>query len=174
MPLTQITSGSSSLAELIQYGDGSSDWGPVQMASVILGEEAAVQLPIQVIDASFGTVPAGNNPDQDPADSGFNGILGISFFVQDCGTACVSSANNGMYYACSGSNCTKVVAPLSSQLQNPVALMTYDNNGVIVQLPSISSGGHSSVSGNLVLGIGTQPNNTSSAVTAYKWMRMVI
>ena len=45
--LEQVTGGSGSLAECIQYGDGSSDWGPVQIASVILGNEPAVQVPIQ-------------------------------------------------------------------------------------------------------------------------------
>ena len=40
--LVQATSGSGSLAECVQFGDGSSDWGPVQIASVILGNEPAV------------------------------------------------------------------------------------------------------------------------------------
>ena len=172
VPLTQVLSGSGSLAELYQYGDGSADWGPVQMASVILGSEPPVQIPIQIIDASFGTAPSGTYTylDQDPNDSGYNGILGIGFFAQDCGEACVGSANvnNGLYYACSGSSCTNAAASLSSQqLQNPVASLAYDNNGVIIQLPSISTAGASTANGKLLLGIGTQSNNTpSSAVTA--------
>ena len=58
VPLAQVSSGSGSLAECIQFADGSSDWGPVQTASVILGNEPAVQVPIQVIDSTFGTVPS--------------------------------------------------------------------------------------------------------------------
>ncbi len=47
VPLTPVTSGSQTIAECLQYADGSSDWGPVENASVILGNEPAVQLPIQ-------------------------------------------------------------------------------------------------------------------------------
>src|SRR3990172_4038234 len=42
--LAQVTSGSGSLAECVQYADGSSNWGPIQTASVILGNEPAVQV----------------------------------------------------------------------------------------------------------------------------------
>ncbi|MHB9098564.1 MAG: DUF3443 family protein, partial [Syntrophales bacterium] len=57
--------------------------------------------------------------------------------------------------------------PLSSQVQNPVALLPRDNNGVLVQLPSVPLGGTSSVTGKLILGIGTQSNNIPSSVTTY-------
>ncbi len=168
VPLTQVMAGSGSLAECVQYGDGSSDWGPVQTAGVILGSEPSVQVPIQVIDSTFGTLPSGClNADKSPADAGFNGILGAGQFVQDCGSACSGSAGNGMYYTCNGSNCFGTAAPLSSQVQNPVALLPADNNGVIVQLPGLQLGGVPSVNGSLVLGIGTQSNNTPSGVTMY-------
>lgn len=72
-----------------------------------------------------------------------------------------------MYYACSGAVCNGTKIPLASQVQNPVALLPQDNNGVIVQLPSVSSGGAPSVNGTLVLGIGTQSNNTPAAVAMY-------
>ena len=72
-----------------------------------------------------------------------------------------------MYYTCSGSQCGGTAVALSSQVQNPVALLPEDNNGVIVQLPSVPSGGVTSVNGSLVLGIGTQSNNTPSAVQTY-------
>jgi hypothetical protein len=48
-----------------------------------------------------------------------------------------------------------------------VALLPQDNNGVIVQLPSVPLGGSPSVNGSLVLGIGTRANNLPSGVTAY-------
>ena len=167
VPLNQVISGSGSLAECIQYVDGSSDWGPVQTADVILGNEPAVTVPIQVIDSTFGSVPIScGTPDLDLTKK-FNGILGVSFFAEDCGSGCVNSANNHIYYVCSGTTCTSTTAPLSNQVQNPVALLPDDNNGVIVQLPSISLGGTTSVNGSLVLGIGTQSNNTPSGVTTY-------
>jgi hypothetical protein len=166
--LRQTTIGSSPLAECVQFGDGSSDWGPVQIAGVILGNEPAVQVPIQVIDSTFGTLPtACKNADQSPTDAGFNGILGVGPFAQDCGSTCSNSAANGLYYACNGSACSGTSVPLSSQVQNPVALLPQDNNGVIVQLPSVPLGGAVSVNGSLVLGIGTQSNNVPSAVRTY-------
>lgn len=48
-----------------------------------------------------------------------------------------------------------------------MALLPLDNNGVIVQLPSVLPDGYPSVDGSLVLGIGTQSNNIPSGVTAY-------
>src|ERR1035437_424984 len=154
--LTQVTSGSGSLTECIQYADGSADWGPVQTADVVLGNEPAVTVPIQVIDSTFGIVPHScGNPDTTPAATGFNGILGVGLFTEDCGAECTSIANNGMYYVCSGSTCTATIAPLSNQVQNPVSHLPADNNGVILQLPSVPLGGMTSVNGSLILGVGT-------------------
>ncbi len=166
--LTQVPAGSGSLAECAQFGDGSSEWGPVKLADVILGNETASNVPIQVIDSLFGTLPTGcSNADPAPSAAGFNGILGIGVFIQDCGPACVDSAGIGLYYACSGASCSETKVPLASQVSNPVALLTSDNNGVIVELPSVLSAGTISVSGILVLGIDTKPNNASSGATLY-------
>lgn len=168
VPLVQAVAGSGYIAECVQFGDGTSDWGPIQTADVILGKEPAVQIPIQVIDSTFGTLPnACSNSDKSPADAGFNGILGVSFFAQDCGSACSNSAGVGMYYSCGGFGCLGTTVSLSSQLQNPVALLPLDNNGVIVKLPVIPAGGSPSISGALLLGIGTRSNNSPSSVTTY-------
>jgi hypothetical protein len=169
VPLTPEDSGSGgSFAECIEYADGSSDWGPVRMAGVILGNEPAVQVPIQVIDSTFGTLPvACGNADQGPADAGFNGILGVGLFAQDCGQVCSDISDNGMYFVCDESGCAGTTVPLSNQVQNPVALLPQDNNGVIVELPSVPLGGVTSVDGYLVLGIGTEANNVPSAITTY-------
>jgi hypothetical protein len=168
VPLMQVTTASGSVAECVEYADESADWGPVQMAKLILGNEPAIQVPIQVIDSTFGTLPSAcGNADQSPADAGFTGILGVGLLALDCGPTCSSSADNGIYYACSGSNCQGTTVALSSQVQNPVALLPQDNNGVIVQLPSVPLNGSLSVDGSLLLGIGTQSNNVPSAVTTY-------
>jgi hypothetical protein len=167
--LTQIISGSGSVAECAQFGDGSSEWGPVEFADVTLGDETAKNVPIQVIDSTFGTYPSTcGTPDTTPSLAGFTGILGVGVFVQDCGLTCENQANNGMYYSCSGSTCTGTTVPLSSQVQNPVALLPTENNGVILELPTVPSNGSQSVNGMLVLGIGTKANNAPSGVTAYK------
>lgn len=172
IPLTQVTSGAGSLANCINYVDGSAEWGAVQRADVILGNEAAVNVPIQIIDPTFGTSPSQiqslcGNPDTIPSATGFNGILGAGLFKQDCGSDCVSASNKGMYYSCRGSVCNPTTVPLSNQVQNPVSLLLVDNNGMIVQLPSVPLGGAASVDGKLFLGIDTRLNNPSSGAMMY-------
>ncbi len=168
--LTQVTAGSGSLAECVTYADGSAQWGPVQRADITLGGEKASNVPLQVIDSTFFTPTNCSSPQTSPAAAGFNGILGVGLFAEDCGTACTDPNNLPLipYYTCNGSTCSHTTVALTDQVQNPVAsLTTADNNGVIVQLPGVSLGGTNSVNGKLILGIGTQPNNTPSGVTTY-------
>jgi len=173
--LSQVTVASGSLAECLTYIDGSGEWGPVQIADVVLGGETASNVPIQVIDATYfsSAIPSACRPpnviglDQNPGSAGFNGILGVGLFANDCGQGCTSRANNGIYFACSGSVCVGSSVPRASQVQNPVALLKQDNNGVIVQLPTVPLGGIPSANGQLILGIETQPNNSPSGVTVY-------
>ncbi len=168
--LTQVSAGSGSLATCVQFGDGSSEWGPVELADVNLGNETAQRVPIQVIDSTFASLPtACQNADASPAPAGFHGILGVGLFAQDCGSFCANPANadNGLYYSCSGSTCAGTSVSVVDQVSNPVALLPAPyNNGVIVELPSVPSTGSPSVSGILVLGIPT--NNAPSGVTTYK------
>jgi hypothetical protein len=167
--LPQVSVSAGALAECVQFGDGSSDWGPIQTASIVLANEPAVQVPIQVIDATFGTRSRTcQNADTSPATAGFNGILGVGLFTHDCGSLCTSSTTNGIYFACNGTVCGGTTVVLGNQVQNPVALLPLDNNGVLVQLPAIAQGGAPSVDGSLILGIGTRTNNTPTAVTAYQ------
>ena len=170
--LTPVKSGSATLANCIQYADGAANWGSVQIADIILGREPAVTVPIQIIDSTFGTTYENiqslcGNPDTTPEAAGYNGILGVGLFIEDCGSKCAIFPSNGMYYSCSDSTCAATVVPLSEQVQNPVSHLPVDNNGVTIQLPAISLGGATSVDGNLILGIGTRSNNTVSGVTAY-------
>jgi hypothetical protein len=168
IPLTQITSGTRSLANCAQYIDGSVHWGPVQIADIILGNEKASNVPIHIIDSSFGRVPSScGTPDATPGDSGFNGILGAGLFTEDCGAVCASLSGNGIYYSCGGSTCSGTTAPLSDQIKNPVSMLTNDNNGFIVRLDDVPPGGAVSADGVLILGIGTQLNNNASGVTAF-------
>jgi Protein of unknown function (DUF3443). len=56
--------------------------------------------------------------------------------------------------------------PTAKQLINPVALFSQDNNGTIIELPTISASGAPSVAGALVFGIGTRDNNGLGQATA--------
>lgn len=168
LPLQPLSLGSGSLAECVAFGDGSTEWGPVAVASVILGGEPTVDVPIQVIDYTFGAAPSGcAGAQQSPADPKFNGILGVGVFAQDCGAPCARSPDNGLYYTCSGVSCIGAAPPIASQVQNPVALLPQDNNGVVVQLPRLFEGGAPWAEGHLVLGIGTRPNNVPSGATSF-------
>jgi hypothetical protein len=158
------------LYECTQYGDGSAVWGPVELANVILSGEQPVLVPIQV------TGPASFNSSQvcpatpllsSPSDALYNGSLGIGFFAQDCGDLCASIPQNGQYFTCSGNTCASIAVQTSNQVQNPVALLQIDNNGVLLRFPSVPAGGSPSASGYLILGIGTQSNNIPSGVIAF-------
>lgn len=169
--LTQVTTGGIPLAECAQFADGSADWGPVKVASVTMGGESTVQVPIQVIDSTYGQVPSGcPSPETAPTGTGgagYNGILGVGLTAQDCGSGCVTYPSNGMYFACNGTSCNGTSAALSLQLENPVYALPLDNNGVILELPSIALGGVSVVNGYLVFGIGTRSNNIPASVSAF-------
>ncbi|MGZ3708577.1 MAG: DUF3443 family protein, partial [Bdellovibrionota bacterium] len=72
-----------SLAQCAQFGTGQ-DWGSIAVADVVLGGEPAVTTPIQVVDRGFAHVPpACAQADTDPAQAGFNGILGLGLFNED-------------------------------------------------------------------------------------------
>src|SRR5512139_1911833 len=98
LTFAQMTSGSGSLAECVQFADGTSVWGPVQRAGVTLASEPTVTVPLQVIDATFAnisTAPTATicpGAEQSPATAGFNGILGVGVFAEDCGPGCVNNA----------------------------------------------------------------------------------
>lgn len=167
--LNLAPSGAGNIAECVEYGDGSRQWGPVKVARVKLGNEPQVSVPIQVIDYTFPGMQencpgAEKFPDQGPSSdyAGMSGILGIGVFQSDCGPYCATQANNNTYYQCNGSTCTSTTVSEANQVQNPVALLPVDNNGVIVRLPQIPNGGTQSVTGYLIFGVGTRDNNQVS------------
>jgi hypothetical protein len=163
----QTAANGASLLECAQFVDGYS-WGPVTLADVQISGESASSVPVQVIgDSSVPTVPA-NCSSIGPAEDtvaafGANGILGVGVFAQDCGAGCVSTVDNGLYYACTSTLCEPTTVPLVSQVQNPVTLFATDKNGVVIQLPSVAAQGAATVQGFLIFGIDTQANNKSGS-----------
>ncbi|MEI6789635.1 MAG: DUF3443 family protein [Myxococcaceae bacterium] len=167
------------LAECVQFGDGSSQWGPVMMASVQLGGEKAVNVPIMVVDSTYpgdpGCSTSKNQPsDVGPEDASFNGILGVGLFAQDCGLGCTAAASKSSgssyspYYSCDGiGKCSQTTVALANQVQHPGALLAQNNNGVILSLPAVPDTGAASVEGCLYFGIGTQSNNALGSAKTY-------
>jgi hypothetical protein len=162
-----------------QFLDGSFAWGPVVSADVKLGGKTIADLPLQMVGdtayqatastCAMGTaitsvVDVGLNP-----GLGATGILGVGTSKEDCGAGCAGNPNNGYYFTCA-SGCTGKALPRNQQLQNPVYVLSADNNGVVVVLPGLASGVLSapSLTGSMVFGIGTQANNTTAGASAMR------
>jgi hypothetical protein len=160
----------SPIAECLEFADGSVFWGWVETADLKLGGETAAAAPIQVLgDPTLPALPPGctGTLQTSPSEIGANGILGVSNFLQDCGTFCAAQVTNGVYYACPVSGCVSAAVPLFQQLLQPVSLFPQDNNGVLIQLPAVSASGMASRAGSLIFGIGTQANNALGSARVF-------
>jgi hypothetical protein len=169
------------LGECHQFLDGYT-WGSVSLATIKMAGETAtgvptnpgvLGVPFQIIgDSRIPTVPSscssGLVDESTLAVLGANGVLGVGNFQQDCGGGCVSgnSAPN-FYYSCASGTCTAAFVPLTAQVTNPAWTLPADNNGVVIQLPSVPAGGTTTVPGSLLFGIGTQSNNALGAATVF-------
>jgi len=165
----QTDSTGSAIGECAQFVDGYS-WGTVRTADVKIAGESAQGVAIQVIgDAALPNVPetcSSSGPPENTVESfGANGLLGVGAFAQDCGSACAQQALPGAYYTCPSAACTPLQVALTQQLQNPVTLFATDNNGVVIELPSIAAGGAATAAGSLIFGIGTQADNALGSAT---------
>jgi hypothetical protein len=167
-----------SIAECLPFADGYT-WGPVATADVSLGGELASSLSVNIINDNGSypaTVPASctsmstNTSLNSVTAFDANGVLGVGVFDQDCGSSCADCASltNGcntpmsdLYYSCNtGANtCAFTPVAMTAQVRNPVALFATDNNGVIVELPTLPLAGQATASGSLIFGIATQSNN---------------
>ncbi|HTJ95325.1 MAG TPA: DUF3443 family protein, partial [Pararobbsia sp.] len=162
--------GANVLAECMSFADGTA-FGSVRDATVTVAGETATNIPIEVI--GDGTTPQPTNGQPGTCESltnqstpdllHANGILGVGTAPNDC-ASCIAGSDSSSYFTCvSGSSCS----PLSSHtvlttaqvVVNPVTKFPVDNNGVIIELPSVAATGAPTVTGALVFGIGTQANN---------------
>jgi hypothetical protein len=172
LPLPQQTSGGNPVVECFPFVSGYT-WGPVETADVEIAGEKASSTPIQVL--SDGSTPpsgcSGFGASQNTTLDA-NGIVGVGLFTQDCGDYCTvvqtGPGDPNLYYECSSPTvCDPIAESLTQQVPNPVSLFSTDNNGVIIELPSVSAAGEPTVSGSLVFGIGTQSNNALGGATIY-------
>jgi hypothetical protein len=165
LPLQVDTMGNA-LVECTPFAGGNFIWGPVVRANMKIAGETALDMPIQLIGDSRVTAPipsdcSGTGTEQNTVQQfGANGIIGIGPFQYDC-PGCSVSAIPGAYYGCSATACTSVALQLSEQVVNPVTLFATDNNGEMIQLPSVANAGELTVAGTLTFGIDTQSNNVS-------------
>jgi hypothetical protein len=165
------------LAECIPFVDGYT-WGPLTTATIKINGETATSVPINVLDDNGTynpTVPTActslsTNISLDSVSAlHANGVLGIGIFPYDCGDTCAQCATvgggctdqNDLYYSCNATSnvCNPTPVALDAQTRNPVISFATDNNGVILELPSLAASGAASSTGSLVFGIGTQSNN---------------
>ena len=168
------------IATCNQFVDGFT-WGSVSQATIQMAGEIAstvpgatvAGVPIQIIgDPRVPTVPtscSSTGVDESNLNALLaNGVLGVGTYQQDCGPFCVTSIpSSPVYYTCASGTCNPTTLGLPQQLTNPVWALPQDNNGVVVQLPSIPSGGTTAVSGSIVFGIGTQANNALGSATVF-------
>ena len=166
--LPPVTDNGSNVDECYQFSSGSV-FGPVVSADVVLGGEPAVPVDVQISNASL-TPPSSCGTASSVTSGGVNGILGIGYpFTQYDG---------GLYYLCSSSGCSSGTSQISCsnsltgsfpcQVANPVFSFPSDNNGILLSLPSLSSGGAPApVYGTLTFGLNTQNDNSLSGLTIY-------
>ncbi len=167
------------LGECLVFLDGYV-WGPVATADITVAGEKASNVPVQVMVPSSGSPPVpGSCSNQNPPGGagneggsvnafGANALIGVGLFQRDCGPACVSnSPPPAAYYDCPASGCNPTNVTLAQQVANPVSGFGSDNNGVLVQFPSVPDGGSLTSNGLLIFGIGTQTNNGLGDSTVY-------
>jgi hypothetical protein len=175
----QTDASSNPVGECYGFVDGYM-FGSVRQTDFTIGGEAVSNMPIQVVGdtGAFATAPKScssqGGPNLNTLNAlGANGILGIGVTTTDCGTLCTTSGGTGasIYYDCPSTGCSAVTARAPAvtapfqQLPNPVAAMSVDNNGTIITLPSVASGGQATATGTLYFGIGTQTNNGLGSAT---------
>jgi hypothetical protein len=152
-------------------------FGSVRQADFSIGDEQVSSMPLQVIGdtGAFASVPdscssGGGTSITSVYGFGAKGIIGVGTTTTDCGAICQSGlASGASYYDCPDSGCTTVIARAAAdaapfqQLPNPVAAFAIDNNGTILDFPTVAPAGVTTLTGKVYFGIGTRSNNTLSA-----------
>ena len=166
--------------------DGSYLWGPVSLFDIYVNGETATSVPVQVVSSAEIPVPTscsnGGTNENTPQLLGANGILGVGPEPTDCvldGTNYCDGSSQptppNLYYTCPSVGCatndSAVIVNRSQQVANPIPFFSSvdfgtDTNGVILQFPPVS-GNETSVSGTMIFGIGTEPDNALGTATVF-------
>ncbi len=175
----QNDSSGNPLDECLAFVDGYV-WGPVATADITVAGEKASSVPVQILIPASSSPPVpsscssqstGPNGNEGGSVNAFgaNGLIGVGLFQQDCGIACTNQNQQipDAYYDCPASGCNPTYVTLAQQVPNPVTMFASDNNGVLIQLPTVPNGGSADVNGSLIFGIGTQSNNGLGSATVY-------
>ena len=138
--------------------------------------------PTDNCNAITNSTPTKSNILSSASMLGANGILGIGSTNLDCGLYCnqgqyqdlpnhVSTGSSVLYYQCprGGTDpgaCSLAPMPFALQVFNPVAALGPDYNaGIVLKMPAIpdTQPGAATATGELILGLGTRPNNMAPA-----------
>ncbi|WP_413581262.1 DUF3443 family protein [Bdellovibrio sp. HCB288] len=185
VPLNQVPyagDATRGLANCTRYLDGSGHWGQVVKADVKLGNiKTDSSISIVTLDSSYSEkAKCASNPDSGPDVAGFNGIIGVGSFVEDCSVGFGTVGQNGClagspatlpnkYWGCRSNpnDCIEVPVPAADQIVNPVAKLVSHNNGLVMMLPEVPLAGAGAAYGYLILGIGTDENNSGTGLTVF-------
>jgi len=160
---TDDPTGNAPIAECALFGSGYT-WGSIKRADVTMGGKTAGNMPIQIISDDKYSIPAdclarGGSRLGTVADLGSNGVVGIRAMPRDFPAVALTPLPAAYYYCTSATSCTGTRVPLDTQVMNPVANFTSDNNGTIIRLPALPAGGQLRATGELIFGVGTRQNN---------------
>jgi len=156
---------------------GASAWGPQSTADIYIGGNVAKNVPLQIIDAKFGSAPKDcTNLMMKPGSDGLaHGILGIAsdifiqnqlltpftfYSCQDSSSSSTSVCNKcGTGLNFNWSSCGPGFPTMPSNW-NSISYMSEDSNGWMLQIPEAPPlDGSPKLIGTFTLGVGTRPNN---------------
>jgi hypothetical protein len=139
------------LTNCVGFADGSTLYGPVQTADVYIADRLATNFPLQIFGKNL-TPPNGCGSAEGIKELGANGLVGVRITLE----------TEGGFYSCNtdGSSCTSENTT-SNPTPNLISKLQNDNNGITIDLHNIKdSGATVPVLGLLILGVGTQADNT--------------
>ena len=166
LSLNASTYQSRTLYQCAVFGSGYTQ-GPVRVADMKLGTLKAPNLPLQVIEAGPRTVPSGCSqsgvgPITAPEQLGANGILGVGALADDSGPLLV------YYFVMQGAQASLINGlPSTLRIPQPITRLEKHNNGLILNYPAVDLSGAPTLDAQLILGLGTSDNNTTTGATFF-------